>query len=188
MTFQIAGTILSLLGIFSLYAAWQKKGRDWPRLAIAWALVTAAIISWSQTSGIDKGPALGIVVVTLSGLLAVAVVGLRSPEKMARPARAARITAVHKLNAWPVAIRALVIILAGLIVSVAASTAIFMGSRSAGLEHTANLTLTMFSFPMLWGVIATYTGYSQSAKGRAVVLAGIAAASICVIALGMKGG
>lgn len=189
---QILGVSLSITGIFALYLSWQRKQRSWPLVAAGWGLIFGAVSAWGQTSGIDKGPALGIIAVVSTALIGVLIVALRTPVKTRREPRPRSQTQSRQASVWHEGLSAtasiLAIVFVGLTASVACCTAIFMGSRAAGLEHTANLTVTMFSFPLLWAGLATYIGYSNSLSGRTAWLIGIIGISGAVIFATIQGG
>lgn len=182
---QLSGLALSGAGIFALYLAWRCKQRSWPLIGGGWALLLVSVLSWGQTSGVDKGPALGLVSITLTAMLAICIVAMRTPVKHRRGPRArivpAEVPARARNSGWSTLVHILAIAILGLCVSVAACTALFMGSRSLGMEHTANLSLTMFAFPLVWAVLATYIGYSASFRGRAGILLSALALSTVII-------
>lgn len=189
IVWQLGGTILSILGVGALYLAWRKKERDWPLVSAGWSFIIVSIAVWSQTSGVDKGPALGIVVVTLIGLAAVCARAFAVPAKAGRsngtrPARAGNGGDVS-VSRYSAAANITAIIIGGVAVSILACTALFMGNQSLGVEHTTNLTLTMFGFPLLWGALATYIGYSTSTSGRITKLVGLSLISAVIILLSM---
>jgi hypothetical protein len=165
-------------GILALHLAWRQKKRNWPLVGTGWALVLASILAWDQTSGADKGPALGIVSLVLLALLAVALVAWRTPVKLRRAAVSRTLRDEPQPNGKAGAISRTVavitIVFAGLIVAISTSTAVFMANRAAGMEHTGNLTIAMFSFPLIWAALATFVGYSPSTVRKAAVLGGMA--------------
>lgn len=187
---QLSGLVLSGAGIFALYLAWKAKQRNWPLIGLGWALLLGSLIAWDRTSGVDKGPALGLVAITTMALVAIAIVAIRTPIKQRREPKArpvlpdAPIRARTSVRTNLVSILAIVIF--GLVASVAACTALFMGSRSLGMEHTANLSLTMFAFPLAWAGLATYIGYSSNVRARAGVLVGMLALSGVIIFSSMQ--
>lgn len=189
IAWQLAGTILCALGVGTLYLAWRKKRRDWLFVATGWALLLIGILLWAQTGGVDKGPALGIVTVMFVGLLAVGIHAVATPIKKNRrtvqrgdpPTGEVQVA----FRRYGVALNAIAIVLAGLAVSVVVCTAVFMGNRAVGLEHTSNLTLTMFAFPILWAAIATFIGYSSSTNLRVTSLLGFTAVAVLILLLSM---
>jgi len=189
LLWQILGGTLGAAGVFALYLAWQKKERSWPIVIGAWALVAGGIWAFAQTSGVDKGPALGIVAFTVFAMIAIAIRAYTSPVKQRREI-APRVNATTRdASVWheglSVTLSILAIVFVGLIASVAACTALFMGNRALGMEHTGNLTLTMTSFPLLWAGLATYIGYASNRWGKAGVFALITTASAGIIAATM---
>lgn len=185
LLWQILGTCLSIVGVFALYLSWQGKQRSWPLVLAGWGAVFGAIWAWSQTSGVDKGPALGIIIVVLTAMIGVLVVALRTPVKQRREPKVRNQSDGAQASVWHEGLSTtasiLAIVIVGLIASVASCTALFMGNRALGMEHTANLSLTMFAFPMVWAGLATYVGYSNSVGGRAGFLAGLTALSGAII-------
>lgn len=194
MVWQIGGAALAVAGLAALYQSWSRKARSWPLVLLGWTLISGAVLSWGQTSGVDKGPALGVIVVmltALAGLAGLGLVAVRNPVKHRRQIQPRSNPAIAKESLWragfSVTTQVLVIIIIGLLTSLAICTAIFMANRSAGMEHTANLTLTMFAFPVIWAALATFVGYAQSARLKAVTLAAFATASAAVIAVMIEG-
>ena len=53
----------------------------------------------------------------------------------------------------------LLLLLVSGLASMSISTAAFMVGQAFGVEHTANLTVSMFLFPMLWAIFSVVTGY-----------------------------
>lgn len=185
LVWQLSGLALSGAGIFALYLAWQRKQRNWGLIGLGWALLLGSLLLWDRTSGVDKGPALGLISITMMAMLAVFGAAMRTPVKQRREARVRNVAADvqarvrHSAAANIASILAIVIV--GLVASVAACTALFMGSRSLGMEHTANLSMTMFAFPLAWAGLATYIGYSSNVRSRAGVLFGALAVSGVII-------
>lgn len=189
MAWQTGGTILAVAGLAVLYAAWQRKARNWPLVLVGWALLAGSVASTAQVNGTEKGWALGILVAVLAGLIALGALALSAPVKTRRqvPARPAAGMAAQpdwRAKIAPAA-RIAAIVLLGLPVSLAGSTALFMGSRAAGVEHTANLTTAMFAFPLIWASLSTMLAYSDSARTRTANVLGMAIVSGAVIAATM---
>ncbi|MDM7957461.1 hypothetical protein [Blastomonas sp.] len=187
---QLSGLVLSAAGLFALHRAWQAKQRHWGLIGLGWALLLGSVLVWGRTSGVDKGPALGLISITIMAMLAIFVAAMRTPVKQRRQARvrngmADTQTRVRHSAAANVA-SILAIVIFGLAASVAACTALFMGNRALGMEHTANLSLTMFAFPLAWAGLATYIGYSSSIRTRATVLTGVLALSSVIIFSSMQ--
>ncbi|MEM1052380.1 MAG: hypothetical protein AAGI28_09830 [Pseudomonadota bacterium] len=191
LLWQILGSVLSIAGVSALYLSWRRKTRSWPLVLVGWGLIFGAVAAWAQTSGVDKGPALGIIIVILTAMIAIGIVALRTPVKKRREPRVRAAVKDAQASVWheglSTTVSILAIVFVGLIASVSACTALFMGSQAAGMEQSANLTLTMFSFPLVWGALSTYIGYSESRSGRAFTLAGMITASAAVIFGTMQG-
>ncbi|WP_017671919.1 hypothetical protein [Blastomonas sp. AAP53] len=187
---QLSGLALSGAGIFVLYLAWKARQRNWGLIGLGWTLLLGSLLAWDRTSGVDKGPALGLISITIMAMLAIFVVAMRTPVKQRREARTRNVATDmqarvrHSLAVSTASILAIVIF--GLLASVAACTAFFMAARSLGMEHTANLSLTMFAFPLAWAALATYIGYSSCVQTRARVVLGALALSSVIIFSSMQ--
>ena len=191
LAWQISGLISASLGIFLLYLGWSRKKRSWSIIIPAWMLVFVSIFSWGQTSGIDKGPALGIVALTMLALAAVLIVAFRTPIIERRIVSPRGTSAQQPASVWheglAVAGTVIAIIFVGLIVAITNCTAIFMACRAAGLEHTANLTITMTAFPLIWAMLATYIGYGRNKALKSVFLVAVFGISAVTIVATMQG-
>ncbi|MEO0919459.1 MAG: hypothetical protein AAFX98_02035 [Pseudomonadota bacterium] len=191
MIWQLLGLGLATGGVGALYLAWRRKVRSWPLVVIGWVLVLGSIVSWSQTSGVDKGPALGIVAVVLIAMIAVIGSAMNAPVKKRRTVAPRRPSPGGQASVWHEGLSltgsVLAIVFVGLIAAIASCTALFMVGRTAGMEHTANLTLTMFAFPMVWAGLATFIGYSSNAVSKVLVLMGLAAISTVLLVVTMQG-
>ncbi|MBO6769092.1 MAG: hypothetical protein JJ901_12435 [Erythrobacter sp.] len=191
MAWQIGGTILAIAGVVALYLSWRSRRRSWPLVLSGWALLLGAVVAWGNTSGVDKGPALGIVVVVIVASAGVLLVALRRPVKRRRriePRIVAQVVERPGSKNLSITANAVAIVLLGFLTSITVATAIFMAGRSAGTEHTANFTVTMFAFPVLWAALTTFIGYSRSMVARAVVVFGAMALSAAIIAVTSTGG
>ncbi|KWV95766.1 hypothetical protein [Erythrobacter sp. AP23] len=194
MAWQIGGTILAIAGVVALYLSWRSRRRSWPLVLSGWTLLLGAVVAWGNTSGVDKGPALGIVVVVMVASAGVLLVAVRAPVKPRRRIEPREPRIVAQLVERPgrknlaITANAVAIVLLGFLTSITVATAIFMAGRSAGTEHTANLTVTMFAFPVLWAALTTFIGYSRSMVARAVVVFGAMAISAAIIGVTSTGG
>lgn len=191
LAWQIGGVLTGAAGIAALYLAWQRKQKSAALTASGWALVAVSILAWSRTSGIDKGPALGILSFVLIALAALGASALRTPLRSRRAQRVriapegGRSLAVGGAGAKALVL--VVIVLMGFAAALAACGALFMAGRSAGFEHTGNLAVAMFAFPLVWTGLATWLGYAANPARGAAILCGILAAALPVIGLGMWG-
>ena len=182
---QLIGICLSISGVLSLYLGWKRKHRSWPHILSGWSLLLGSILAWGQTSGADKGAALGIIVVVLTGMTAVAVIAVKTPVKARRKPRKTATQGNMQASLWheglSITASILAIVIVGMIASIAACTAMFLTNRAVGVEHTANIILTMFAFPTLWAGLATYMGYSHNTVGKIRLLLGLVLVSCAVI-------
>ena len=191
LAWQIGGVLTGAMGIAALYLAWQRKEASRALTAAGWALVAVSILAWSRTSGIDKGPALGILGIVLTALAALAISALRTPPR-ARRAQRARIAPAEGRGPAVEAIGRKALMLAvivplGFAAALAVCGALFMAGRAAGVEHTGNLAAAMFAFPLVWAGLATAIGYAGKPARGAVMLSGILAAALAVIGSGIGG-
>lgn len=184
LAWQITGVLLGLAGIAALHLAWQRKEKIAALPVVGWTLVAASILAWSRTSGIDKGPALGILAIVLIALAVLAMSAWRTPP---RARRAQRERVAHNgerggsLTAHAAGTRALmlaVIVLLGFAAALAACSALFLAGHSVGFEHTGNLAVAMFAFPMVWAGLATWLGYHANPVRGAAILAALLAAAV----------
>jgi hypothetical protein len=186
MTWQAGGIILALAGIGALHLSWKRKERSWPLVASGWLLLAASIVSWAQSSGADKGIALGLVVAVLIALGFVGAAALSGPTKLRRAAPVRSLPASIQASVWHEGLRAgfamVAMVLAALVVSIATCTALFTAARSAGVEHTANLTVSMFAFPLALAAFTTFLAYCEDARLKAAWTAVPTALSAVIIA------
>lgn len=178
-------SVLAVGGIGLLRAAWHRKADNALRLIAGWGLVFASIMGWGLTSGPDKGPALGILVAVLIvlGFLARAffVADIR-PKKD----KADRVLEREPLNAFQIINRVWAGILIGPFAGLAAlsfSTACFSLLKKLHVEHTLNLTITSFLFPILWGILAVIAGYSTKQITKTATIFGVALVPLAYILL-----
>ena len=168
---------LAVCGIYLLQAAWRLRANNALRLLGGWAAVLASIMVWSFTSAADKGAAFGIVAVVVLVLVYFAWSAFQAER---RPFRQSKDREAKQDDiAWQTHLRrvwagALIGPIAGLS-ALALSTAVFAMFRMAGMEHTLNLTLVSFGFPIAWAALAVIAGYGASVwkKSTLVLLAGL---------------
>lgn len=188
---QIVGLISAIASIALLYLAWSKKKRTWPLVIAAWVVVSISLFSWAKTSGVDKGPALGVVVLVLAALIGVLIVALRTPIKARRAVAPRMVSDRQPASVWheglAVSRSVAAIVFIGLIVAISGCTAAFMMGKTAGLEHTANLTITMTAFPLVWAAVGTYIGYASNKLTKNITLIAMFAVSTIIILFTMQG-
>lgn len=159
--------------------AWRKPERHWPMILSGWGLLLVSMIIWSYITGADKGVALAFVtwvIVALLFLLNAASHSERRPARMLKKQQ----QALTKPGLVLVAKRVFVALLMGPglgLIAMAICTAAFTALASLGTEHTANLTIVSFSFPLVWAALAVMLGYQRELWLKtcsAVGLAGLA--------------
>lgn len=177
--------VLAVCGIILLQAAWRRRDRNGLRLAGGWSAICLSVFAWAFTSHPDKGAALGI---TAMCAVALAALGLTYVRAVPRPARAMpeRITEYPRLGAWSVLRR----IFAGLLIgpvgalsALALSTLGFALLARAGVEHTINLVIAMFAFPLLWAVLAVLAGIDTLLWRKSLVVLGTGLVSLAYLTL-----
>jgi CDP-diglyceride synthetase len=174
MIWTLLGVVTAIGSVGLLYAAWSKRSRSWQLILGGWFLATVSLVSWSQTSGVDKGSAKAIVAFILIVLTVLAVLAYRSPVKQRRnierePAQAIEVRSGLKIWAMRSYNFILLLLVSGL-AAMSISTAAFMVGRAVGAEHTANLTVSMFLFPILWAIFSVVTGYASRPLVKSAVL------------------
>lgn len=172
-------------GIAMLHAAWRLKARSWPRIIVAWSCVTGSLVLWSFTSAADKGVAIGIVAWVIIAVLFLAVLAVRSTPRVEKPLRervAPRAQAVRPAYSRRLYTGLLIGPVAGLI-ALSISTAAFVGLAAANVEHTLNLTLVSFAFPLLWAGLAVVAAYQIPLWRKTVMLFGIGLLALVFLGL-----
>ncbi|MEM9530419.1 MAG: hypothetical protein AAGA23_05840 [Pseudomonadota bacterium] len=170
-----AGTAGSFL---LLQAAWRRQTRSWPLVAAGWGMLVLSLTGWSFSSGTDKGVALGVVAGIVIVLLFLAAAAARAKPRPAKPARQRRAPPAAA-SRWQLPRRVWIFLLAGPFAGLAAlglSTAAFVALQThLNLEHTANLTLVSFGFPLAWAGLAVAVGYQPALwrKTAAVLVPGL---------------
>ncbi|MEP2102200.1 MAG: hypothetical protein ABJP02_11900 [Parasphingorhabdus sp.] len=188
MLWQSIGTVVAIGGIFLLRKAWQKRLNAGLEALGGSLLVLFSLIAWSQTSGADKGAALGIIVVVITGGLAVSMTALQVPKRAKREGRQVPERASEHPQVGPVLwlLRIYNGILLFLITGLAAvfiSAGLFILLRWFGMEHSANLTLIAFLFSILWSSLAVYVGSQQAMLRKSLIILGLAIAPAVALTL-----
>lgn len=176
---QLVGTVAAIGGIFVLYKAWRKRLNTSLEVLGGSLLILLSLIAWSQTSGADKGAALGIIVVVIVGGLAVLTAALQVPKRSRRERRQVPERASEHLQTGPILwLRriyngVLLFLITGL-AAIFISAGSFMLLRWLGMEHSANLTLIAFVFSILWASLAVYVGSQQAMVRKSLIILGLA--------------
>jgi len=177
MISSVLGLVFATGGIVLLYLSWQRSKRSWALVVGGWTFVVFSIFAWAQTSGIDKGPAKGIVAFILLALAALSVRAFQSPTKKRRTInRGAKPVPVQRADKTLWMRRVYDVILLTLLSGLAAlafSTMTFMAGKAMGAEHTANLTISFFMLPILWAIFAVMAGYVRQILYKSAALIGL---------------
>ncbi|AOL22894.1 hypothetical protein Ga0102493_111873 [Erythrobacter litoralis] len=188
MAWQTGGVVLAGAGLATLYLAWKRKTRFWPLVLGGWSLIAASLWSWAQVSSAERGIALGTVAAVLLALGLIGARAISAPVKARRqvPQRLASVPdPALSGQGWRAGAGIAAMIVLALFVSAGMCTALFMLARSAGMEHTANLTMTMFAFPLLLAALTTFVAYAEGGRTKAMSLAGLGLGSAVAVAATM---
>jgi len=172
---RLAALVSAVCGMGVLQAAWRIKNANGPRLVGGWSLILGSIIAWGITSSADKGAALGIVAVILVALMFLLSNALRSQVRPERETSNERKSAAQPIG-WPIVLRR---VWAGLLIgpiaglaALSISTALFVGLEALAVEHTLNMTVVSFGFPLVWAGLAVFAGYETHMLRKTVGVLG----------------
>ena len=177
--------LMAVCGLWLLQAAWRLRTANGWRLAGGWSAITLSVICWAATSHPDKGSALGIVVIMIAAMAALSWIYVKADRKTAREA-AARVTELAPTSPLEILRSVAAGILLGPLAGLAAlalSTAGFVMLQKSGVEHTANLVMAMFAFPLFWAVIAVVAGAHSRLWRKGAIVIGSALAPIAYLSL-----
>jgi hypothetical protein len=191
LTFAILGTGMAFIGLLGLYLAWRSHGAPRWHILGAWGGLIVSLICWSFAGGIDRGLALGAIVICLLALGFIAFTALSSEKGGRRGGLRRRSMPDRKGTVWgrfPQKIG--FTLLAGPIAGLA-SYITAMGLHQAlsmlGWHPANSLVMVLFIFPILWGVIATLVLISKRRSTFVSCLLGAPLVSAALIALGSAG-
>ncbi|KCZ82811.1 hypothetical protein [Hyphomonas jannaschiana] len=189
MLLRSAACVLAVCGIWLLQVAWRRRAGNGRHLAFGWVALFLSVILWAATSHPDKGTALGIVAIMLAALGALAWIYVQAEQKPARDpadrrARVARAGVPEILKR--IAAGILLGPLAGL-AALAIATAGFVALQKAGLEHTGNLVIAMFAFPLLWSALAVVAGANSRLWRKSAIVIGAGLAPLAYLGLAAQG-
>jgi len=177
-------TVLVLAGVGLLWLVWQR-GPGWPPLrrgilrALAWGLLVLAVWPWAVAGGADRGPALALLALMVTGLVLVGGRGWRHWRR--HPARAPRTRAGDdKDRGQPVdgmapgalfLRRAWIAVLAG---PLAGAGAILMALALDGLLAASapadRVTSVMLAAPLAWTILIILAAYGMPLARRSAIL------------------
>lgn len=165
---RLAAVLLAGFGVLILYRAWKAPvpRRASARLLVVvlgWGTIGLSLAAWGATTSIERGVAFGLLTVSLLalGVLGRSWLGASRRVRRDSPRRtegAAASTVVdRKETRAPHPLRQL---WAGLLLlpvsaasALAMSTALFTAQVGAGPVTAAQVTLALFVFPLLWGLL-----------------------------------
>lgn len=188
LPWQCVGVAAALGGIFLLREAWQKRLKAQREALAGSLLVLFSLVAWAQTSGADKGVALGIIVVVIIGGLAVGMTALQVPKRTNREGRVVPQRVSEPPQGGPalwlrhIYNGVLLFLITGL-AAVFLSAGLFLLLRWLGMEHGANLTLIAFLFSILWASLAVYAGSQPTMLRKSLAIWGLAIAPAVGLAL-----
>ncbi|GAA0477579.1 hypothetical protein GCM10009096_19340 [Parasphingorhabdus litoris] len=179
LLWQLTGIVSAIGGVYLLHKAWHKRFGANLEIIGGVLLILFSIIAWVQTSGADKGTALGIIVLIIVGGLAVLISALQTPKRKAKEGRS---PSEHVLSAssagamvWLQRIyHGLLLFLLSGLAAVSVSSALFMMFRWLGMEHSVNLTIAAFAFSILWASLAVYVGSQRATMRKSIIILGLA--------------
>lgn len=185
---QFVGIAAAIGGMFLLRKAWRKRFDTNLEVFGGSLLILFSVTAWSQTSGADKGAALGIIVIVIMGGLTVLMTALQTPKRPRKEER--RLPERTVENSPDVALIWLRRIYNGILLflitglaAVFTSAGLFMLLRWVGMEHSANLTLIAFLFSILWASLAVYVGSQQATLRKSLIILGLAIVPAAALAL-----
>lgn len=185
---QFVGVAAAIGGIFLLRKAWRKRFDTSLDVFGGSLLILFSITAWSQTSGADKGAALGIIVVVIVGGLAVLMTALQAPKRTRKegrrlPERASEHPPAGAIIWLRRIYNGILLFLITGLAAVFMSAGSFMLLRWLGMDHSANLTLIAFLFSILWASLAVYVGSQQATLRKSLIILGLAIVPAAALAL-----
>lgn len=173
----------AVCGLWVLQTAWRAGTQNGIRLGIGWALLLVSTLVWTLTTSIEKGIALGTTAIVVMVLLFLLY------RRHAEPPRGNRVGAAR--HAKPeaqciatIAGRTLSAVLLGPVAGLAAlslSTAGFVLGNTLGAEHTGNLVVAMFAFPLFWAALAALVAMDSKLWRRAAWIGSTGLAPLTLI-------
>jgi hypothetical protein len=183
MTLALA-IVLTLGGALALRLAWRqgRRQRPGPQRLLRWAgwlLLAVALLPWSISGGQDRGVALAVGVLMLSGLALVLFEGWRAARAPRRRRREREpredLPRATSSGAALLARRAWIFCLSGplgLTAALAVGLALWLGLERAGVSGANVLATAMLSVPVIWAVLAMLATMEGSLLRRSLLVAG----------------
>ncbi|MEM7741403.1 MAG: hypothetical protein AAF225_11455 [Pseudomonadota bacterium] len=163
---RLVAMIAMVAGAFALHHAWANRGMTRFSVAVGWSLIALSIFVWGQTSGVDRGTALGLVMLVVTFCTAIAVRVMRSSTRSARDKaeRSVPPQANKQLGRGEWARRVFVGFLIGPLAGLAGlsvTTVLYALLDAGGVEPGGNLVIAFFVFPLSWAILSVVNGYDQ---------------------------
>lgn len=187
----LLGTGMAFGGLLGLYLAWQTRAAPRWHILGAWGLLLASLVCWMSAGGMDRGIALGVIVICLLALSIIAITALRSERGGRQNTERRRVAQSRKVTVWGRLPQKLGFFLLAGPISGAASYIVAMGLHQAlsmlGWHPANSLVMALFIFPILWGAVATLTLLSKRVSTHLSCLVGAPLVSAVFITLGSAG-
>ncbi|MFW5927301.1 MAG: hypothetical protein ACOCSR_04545 [Wenzhouxiangella sp.] len=161
----VLAMLLTITGVFVVRLAWNsgrqhRPTRQLPLRWAGWLLLITALVPWTLAGGHDRGTALAITIVMLTGLALVLIEGWRArpvPGRRGREREARnQPPTTTPLEADLLLRRVWIFFLAGPLALTAAlgiGLALWLALRQAGATEANVLAIAMISVPITWSVL-----------------------------------
>lgn len=191
LTFAILGTGMAFIGLLGLYLAWRSRGAPRWHILAAWGGLAVSLVCWAFAGGMDRGLALGAIVICLLALCFIAFTALSSGKEGRRGVQRRRSMPDRKGTVWGrLPQKAGFALLAGPVAGLASyitAMGLYQALSMLGWHPANSLVMVLFIFPILWGVVATLVLLSKRRSTFVSCLLGAPLVSAALIALGSAG-
>ena len=169
---SLLGVLTLAAGIGLLFLAWRQSKRHWPSVGAGWLCITLAYWPWMAAAGFDRGAALASLI---PGLLALLLIGLRTPWGEWNPGRERPVAANRGLGfSWPwlgqVALQVLVTGALSLLASLGAALLLFAALDTSIANKTVAAALLVM---LLWPALMVWSRASSSLLKPALCFIGL---------------
>ncbi|MEM0930316.1 MAG: hypothetical protein AAGI89_13600 [Pseudomonadota bacterium] len=163
---RLVAVVMMTAGALALQHAWANRGATKFSVAAGWVLIALSIFVWGQTSGADRGTALGLVMLVVTFSTAIAVRVMKSPTRSAhgKAGRSVPPTTTAGLGRLGWMRRVFVGFLVGPLAGLAAlsvTTIVYAALDAGGAEPGGNLVVAFFVFPLSWAALSVVNGYDE---------------------------
>jgi len=182
------GTVLSGVGLFGLYLAWQSPRKQTLMVCAGWQAIVFAMVFWAFAGGKDRGVALGAIVVIIQALL---VIGYQASKdrKLAKPSKPTK----RRMQTQPKPSRLVIAKRVGITLWVSLGCGALSFLTAMGFHelfwqsgaHASNaLVLALFLLPILWAGLSALSLISRSRTLKLTTYLGLALPSLAIIMIG----